>query len=112
MGGDQGAAERFNAHLDHPTATMTRHVVVRETYEEAEAIARRSWPVFEAHWFSTPVRVTEEGVPVAQEQQTYGEDFDAALARDLPAGPPHPCDGLRLGTAASRHVRRTQCGAD
>jgi alkanesulfonate monooxygenase SsuD/methylene tetrahydromethanopterin reductase-like flavin-dependent oxidoreductase (luciferase family) len=73
--------DRMNAHLEHRVAAITRHVVVRETYEDAVAVARRSWPTFEAHWFSTPVRLTEEGAPVPREQMGVGEDFDEALRR-------------------------------
>ena len=81
---------RINAHLTTPRIAITRHVVVRETYEEAEAIARRSWPVFEGHWFATPVRVNEEGHVVALTENNRGEDFDEALksGRRLIVGTP------------------------
>jgi alkanesulfonate monooxygenase SsuD/methylene tetrahydromethanopterin reductase-like flavin-dependent oxidoreductase (luciferase family) len=76
--------DRLNPHLDAPKVGITRHVVARESYDEAERIARRSWPVFESHWFATPVHVNEEGVVVsAAPGQTFGgQDFDQALGSD------------------------------
>lgn len=75
--------DRVNAHLDSPRVAMTRHVVVRETYAEAERIARRSWPTFEEHWFATPVLVNEEGraVPL-RGASSRAQDFDDALKSD------------------------------
>lgn len=73
---------RINAHIARPAIHITRHVVVRRSYTEAESIARRAWPIFEANWYSTPVRVSEEGTQVPEAERGQGEDFDVALARD------------------------------
>lgn len=75
--------DRVNAHLEAPRVAMTRHMVVRETYKEAEDIARRSWPTFEEHWFATPVLVNEEGraVPI-RGASSRAQDFDEALESD------------------------------
>lgn len=78
----QGEPGRFNSHLKHPTAAITRHVVVRESYDEAVAIARRSWPVFESHWFATPILMDDDGRPAAQQPSAGGTDFEDALAQD------------------------------
>jgi alkanesulfonate monooxygenase SsuD/methylene tetrahydromethanopterin reductase-like flavin-dependent oxidoreductase (luciferase family) len=74
--------DRVNGHLDGPQAAITRHVVVRESYDEAVAIARRSWPVFESHWFATPIALSEDGRPAPQQPSAGGFDFDDALATD------------------------------
>jgi alkanesulfonate monooxygenase SsuD/methylene tetrahydromethanopterin reductase-like flavin-dependent oxidoreductase (luciferase family) len=78
----QGTAGRFNSHLKHASAAITRHVVVRESYDEALAIARRSWPVFEQHWFATPILMDDDGQPAAQQPSAGGADFDDALVQD------------------------------
>jgi len=73
---------RFNGHLKHPTAAITRHVVVRESYGEAVAIARRSWPAFESHWYATPILMDDDGRPAAAQPSAGGTDFDDALNGD------------------------------
>jgi alkanesulfonate monooxygenase SsuD/methylene tetrahydromethanopterin reductase-like flavin-dependent oxidoreductase (luciferase family) len=73
---------RVNRHVDSPKVSITRHVVVRESYEEAVSIARRSWPVFESHWFATPIALSEDGRPAANQPSAGGTDFDDALAAD------------------------------
>jgi alkanesulfonate monooxygenase SsuD/methylene tetrahydromethanopterin reductase-like flavin-dependent oxidoreductase (luciferase family) len=73
---------RYNGHLKHATAAITRHLVVRESYDEAVAIARRAWPVFEQHWFATPILMDDDGRPAAQQPSAGGTDFDDALAQD------------------------------
>jgi len=55
---------------------------VRESYDEAVAIARRSWPVFESHWFATPILMDDDGRPAASQPSAGGTDFDDALAQD------------------------------
>jgi alkanesulfonate monooxygenase SsuD/methylene tetrahydromethanopterin reductase-like flavin-dependent oxidoreductase (luciferase family) len=71
--------DRYNPQLAAPKVGITRHVVVRESYQEAEDVARRSWPTFESHWFSTPIHVNEEGAVVSSQT---GQDFDEALKSD------------------------------
>jgi alkanesulfonate monooxygenase SsuD/methylene tetrahydromethanopterin reductase-like flavin-dependent oxidoreductase (luciferase family) len=72
--------DRINAHIPVPKAGLTKHVVVRESYDEAVRIARRAWPVFESHWFATPVLVNEDGQAVPLRGPGSGpQDFDAAL---------------------------------
>jgi alkanesulfonate monooxygenase SsuD/methylene tetrahydromethanopterin reductase-like flavin-dependent oxidoreductase (luciferase family) len=78
----QGQPGRFNGHLKHATAAITRHVVVRESYDEAVAIARRSWPVFESHWYATPILMDDDGRPSANQPSAGGTDFDDALNGD------------------------------
>jgi alkanesulfonate monooxygenase SsuD/methylene tetrahydromethanopterin reductase-like flavin-dependent oxidoreductase (luciferase family) len=77
-----GHHERVNQHLDCPKVAITRHVVVRDSYEEAVAIARRSWPVFETHWFATPIVISEDGRAAPKQPTPGGFDFDNALAED------------------------------
>jgi alkanesulfonate monooxygenase SsuD/methylene tetrahydromethanopterin reductase-like flavin-dependent oxidoreductase (luciferase family) len=57
----RGSPDRVNAHLRVPATAMTRHLVVRESYAEAEAIVRRAWPVYESHFFATSVLVNRDG---------------------------------------------------
>ncbi len=57
-----------------PLAGITKHVVIRSTLEEAMALARRAWPVFQHNWYATPLRGGRTG-------QT-NEDFDAVLAQN------------------------------
>ena len=78
----RGHPGRFNGHLDCPKVGITRHVVVRESYEEAVAIARRSWPVFESHWFATPIALSEDGRAAPAQPTPGGFDFDNAMAED------------------------------
>jgi alkanesulfonate monooxygenase SsuD/methylene tetrahydromethanopterin reductase-like flavin-dependent oxidoreductase (luciferase family) len=59
-----------------PKAGFTRRLVIREDYEEAIAIARRAWPVFEQHWYATPVLVSEDGRSASL---PGAGDFEAAL---------------------------------
>jgi alkanesulfonate monooxygenase SsuD/methylene tetrahydromethanopterin reductase-like flavin-dependent oxidoreductase (luciferase family) len=73
---------RVNEHQDVPKVAITRHLVVRESHDEAIAIARRSWPVFESHWFATPIALNEDGRAAAQQPSAGGADFDDALAAD------------------------------
>jgi alkanesulfonate monooxygenase SsuD/methylene tetrahydromethanopterin reductase-like flavin-dependent oxidoreductase (luciferase family) len=72
--------DRLNPGQQAPIAAITRHAVVRETYDEALAIARRSWPVFEEHWFATPMLLNEDGV--ARQGRSTITDFDEAVAAD------------------------------
>jgi alkanesulfonate monooxygenase SsuD/methylene tetrahydromethanopterin reductase-like flavin-dependent oxidoreductase (luciferase family) len=73
---------RVNGHLEAPRVAITRHVVVRESYDAAVALARRSWPVFESHWFATPIALNEDGRPAPQQPSAGGSDFDDALTAD------------------------------
>jgi alkanesulfonate monooxygenase SsuD/methylene tetrahydromethanopterin reductase-like flavin-dependent oxidoreductase (luciferase family) len=63
-------------------AAITRHVVVRESYDEAVSIARRSWPVFESHWYATPIVLSDDGRAAPSQPAPGGFDFDNALAED------------------------------
>jgi alkanesulfonate monooxygenase SsuD/methylene tetrahydromethanopterin reductase-like flavin-dependent oxidoreductase (luciferase family) len=78
----RGQPGRVNEHQDFPRVAITRHMVVRESYDEAVAIARRSWPVFESHWFHTPILINEDGRAAPQQPSAGGADFDDALAAD------------------------------
>lgn len=82
---------RVNTHLPAPTAGITKHVVVRHDLAEAQAIARRAWPVLEEHWFATAVPLTEDGQPVTfGGPRSDGQDFEEALrgGRRLLVGTP------------------------
>jgi alkanesulfonate monooxygenase SsuD/methylene tetrahydromethanopterin reductase-like flavin-dependent oxidoreductase (luciferase family) len=74
-------ADRLNPQLEAPSVGITRHVVVRRSYQEAEDVARRAWPAFEANWFATPIAISEDG-RAAPRPGTVGQDFDEALASD------------------------------
>ena len=58
---NRGQPGRINSHLATPRIAITRHVVIRERFEDAERIARRSWPEYEAHFFATSVLVNRDG---------------------------------------------------
>jgi alkanesulfonate monooxygenase SsuD/methylene tetrahydromethanopterin reductase-like flavin-dependent oxidoreductase (luciferase family) len=57
-------------------AGITKHVVIRATLEEAIALARRAWPVFQRNWTATPLRLLSGRTGRAN------EDFDAVLAEN------------------------------
>jgi alkanesulfonate monooxygenase SsuD/methylene tetrahydromethanopterin reductase-like flavin-dependent oxidoreductase (luciferase family) len=57
-----------------PLAGITKHVVIRSTLEEAMALARRAWPVFQHNWYATPL----SGGRIGQ----TNEDFDVVLAQN------------------------------
>ena len=69
---DGGA--HLNRQAPAPWVGTTKHVVVRETEEEARAVARRAWPVFCENWAATSLR-TPDG-RVTPEQTA---DFDSVL---------------------------------
>jgi alkanesulfonate monooxygenase SsuD/methylene tetrahydromethanopterin reductase-like flavin-dependent oxidoreductase (luciferase family) len=75
-----------NQHLESPVGAVTRHVVVRETEAEAQALARRAWATFDANFHATSTRMLEG------RRVTVSEDFDAVL-RDG--------DRLLVGTPAT-----------
>ncbi|HLF77131.1 MAG TPA: LLM class flavin-dependent oxidoreductase, partial [Dehalococcoidia bacterium] len=85
----QGQPPRFNAHIETPTVALTRHLVVRESQAEAERIARRSWPVYESHFFATSVLVNRDG-QTAPLQRERNANLDEMLKNDrqLIAGTP------------------------
>jgi alkanesulfonate monooxygenase SsuD/methylene tetrahydromethanopterin reductase-like flavin-dependent oxidoreductase (luciferase family) len=78
--------DRLNAHVAVPKAGITKHVVVRESAEEAQAIARRAWRAFSRNWVATSLR-HPDGIAVPPQS----EDFDAVLAEGgrLLIGTPH-----------------------
>jgi alkanesulfonate monooxygenase SsuD/methylene tetrahydromethanopterin reductase-like flavin-dependent oxidoreductase (luciferase family) len=84
-----GAAPRYNAHVETPAVALTRHVVIRENAAEAEAIARRSWPVYESHFFATSVLLNRDG-GTAPLQRERSANLDRMLRDDgrLIAGTP------------------------
>jgi alkanesulfonate monooxygenase SsuD/methylene tetrahydromethanopterin reductase-like flavin-dependent oxidoreductase (luciferase family) len=69
----RGEPNLVNQHLAAPTAGITRHVVIRPTVAEAEAVARRAWVAFQANFNATPLRLPDGRVPHAD------EDFDHVL---------------------------------
>jgi alkanesulfonate monooxygenase SsuD/methylene tetrahydromethanopterin reductase-like flavin-dependent oxidoreductase (luciferase family) len=72
----RGAPDLLNAGVETPLAGITKHVVIRPTVEEAMALARRAWPVFQHNWGATSLRMPNGRTPRAN------EDFDAVLAEN------------------------------
>jgi alkanesulfonate monooxygenase SsuD/methylene tetrahydromethanopterin reductase-like flavin-dependent oxidoreductase (luciferase family) len=68
-------SDRLNPHVTVPKAGITKHIIVRETDEEARAIGRRAWAAFGRNWVATSLR-TPDGQVVPPQR----EDFDAVLA--------------------------------
>jgi alkanesulfonate monooxygenase SsuD/methylene tetrahydromethanopterin reductase-like flavin-dependent oxidoreductase (luciferase family) len=62
-----------NQHLDSLIAGVNRQMVIRETVEEATAVARRAWAVFDANFHATSARMLER--PTV----SVTEDFDTVL---------------------------------
>jgi alkanesulfonate monooxygenase SsuD/methylene tetrahydromethanopterin reductase-like flavin-dependent oxidoreductase (luciferase family) len=65
----------LNPHVAVPSAGITKHVIVRETAEEARALGRRAWTAFGRNWAATSLRTPERQVVPPQ-----NEDFEAVLA--------------------------------
>lgn len=67
--------DRLNPHVTTPKAGITKHVVIRETEEEAKAVGRRAWPAFGRNWIATSLE-HPDGLVVPPQP----DDFDAVLA--------------------------------
>jgi alkanesulfonate monooxygenase SsuD/methylene tetrahydromethanopterin reductase-like flavin-dependent oxidoreductase (luciferase family) len=67
----------LNTHVQPPLAGITRHVVVRETDQEAVALARRAWPVYQRNWDATSLRM-----PGGRVARARIDEFDAVLAEN------------------------------
>jgi alkanesulfonate monooxygenase SsuD/methylene tetrahydromethanopterin reductase-like flavin-dependent oxidoreductase (luciferase family) len=68
------ATDLLNPVEEAPIAGITKHVVIRPTLEEAMALARRAWPVFQQNWGATSLRM-----PNGRTART-NEEFDTVLA--------------------------------
>lgn len=68
--------EHREANMRTPLAGITKHVVIRSTLDEAMALARRAWPVFQRNWGATSLRM-----PGGRTGRT-NEDFEAVLAEN------------------------------
>jgi alkanesulfonate monooxygenase SsuD/methylene tetrahydromethanopterin reductase-like flavin-dependent oxidoreductase (luciferase family) len=69
-----GSPEALNRHLGSPIAGITRHVVIRENADDAAAIARRAWDVFQDNFRATSTNLTNGRTSASSRQ-----DFDTAL---------------------------------
>jgi alkanesulfonate monooxygenase SsuD/methylene tetrahydromethanopterin reductase-like flavin-dependent oxidoreductase (luciferase family) len=63
-------------HQREPKVGSTRWLLVADSDEAAQAIARRAWRTYQDHFFATEVRVEGRGLPRANP----GNDVDRALA--------------------------------
>jgi alkanesulfonate monooxygenase SsuD/methylene tetrahydromethanopterin reductase-like flavin-dependent oxidoreductase (luciferase family) len=85
----RGHDDRLNPHVAAPWAGITKHVVIRETDEEALVTARRAWPAFVRNWAATSLATPDGRVTPPQR-----DDFDSALA-----------DGVRLLVGSPATIR-------
>jgi alkanesulfonate monooxygenase SsuD/methylene tetrahydromethanopterin reductase-like flavin-dependent oxidoreductase (luciferase family) len=75
---NRGREHLLNPHVEAPMAGITKHVVIRETDEEAMAVARRAWPAFARNWAATSLATPDGRVAPPQR-----DDFDSVLAEDV-----------------------------
>jgi alkanesulfonate monooxygenase SsuD/methylene tetrahydromethanopterin reductase-like flavin-dependent oxidoreductase (luciferase family) len=82
---EQRRASGSPLHQREPKVGSTRHLVVADSDEQARAIARRAWRVYQDHFFATEVRSQGQRMP----RTSAGDNADLRMdAGQLLAGSP------------------------
>jgi alkanesulfonate monooxygenase SsuD/methylene tetrahydromethanopterin reductase-like flavin-dependent oxidoreductase (luciferase family) len=77
-------------HQREPNVGSVRHILVADSDDTAQAIARRAWRTYQDHFFATNTRVEGRALPWTK----ASDDVDAAIARgQLLVGSPETVRG-------------------